>query len=39
MVDLLTAEPEFSWAITRHLAHTGRVAEVEFMDSKNEQED
>lgn len=28
MVDLLTAEPEFSWAITRHLAETGSRAEL-----------
>lgn len=26
MVDLLTAEPEFSWAILKHLARLGRLA-------------
>ena len=26
MVDLLTAEPEFSWAILKHLAGLGRLA-------------
>ena len=28
MVELLTAEPEFCWAILRHLADVGRKAEV-----------
>ncbi|MGW8180743.1 MAG: Crp/Fnr family transcriptional regulator [bacterium] len=28
MVDLLTAEPEFCWAIIRHLAEVGRRAEI-----------
>lgn len=34
MVDLLTAEPEFCWAITRHLAELGRKAEIDFCDTE-----
>ena len=30
MVDLLTAEPEFCWAITRHLAKIGREAGIDL---------
>jgi CRP-like cAMP-binding protein len=33
MVDLLTAEPEFSWALTRHLAELGRKATVDTANS------
>jgi CRP-like cAMP-binding protein len=28
MVDLLTAEPEFCWAVTKHLAQLGRAAQI-----------
>jgi hypothetical protein len=28
MVDLLTAEPEFCWAVARHLAELGREAHI-----------
>jgi CRP-like cAMP-binding protein len=33
MVDLLTAEPEFSWALTRHLAELGRKAGIDQFGS------